>query len=75
VVERSLLRGEGGEAPGCATHRLGLLQKVRSPSVGVDFVVDDDPGMTNRPGGYTLSAFVGDPEDRELLTYPKQSRC
>jgi hypothetical protein len=70
VVERSLLRGEGGEAPGCATHCLGLLRKVRSPSVGADFVVDDDPGMANRFGGYTVSEFVGDPEDRELLSLP-----
>ncbi len=43
---------------------------VRSPSVGVDFIVDDDPGMPNRFGGYTESAFVGDPEDRELLSLP-----
>ena len=38
--------------------------------MGVDFVVDDDPGMSNRFGGYTESAFVGDPEDRELLSLP-----
>ena len=43
---------------------------VRSPSVGVDFIVDDDTGMANRFGGYTESAFVGDPEDRELLSLP-----
>ncbi|HEY0128373.1 MAG TPA: hypothetical protein VGB40_04335 [Rubrobacteraceae bacterium] len=38
--------------------------------MGVDFVVDDDPGMANRFGGYTESAFVGYPEDRELLSLP-----
>jgi hypothetical protein len=26
--------------------------------------------MANRFGGYTVSAFAGDPEDRELLSLP-----
>lgn len=49
---------------------LGCFGKSVPPPVSVDFVVDDDPGMADRYGGYTVAAFSGDPEDRELLNVP-----
>lgn len=48
----------------------GCFGKSVPPPVSVDFVVDDDPGMADRYGGYTVSAFAGNPEDRELLGVP-----
>ena len=48
----------------------GCFGKSAPPPASVDFVVDDDPGMADRYGGYTVSAFAGDPEDRELLSVP-----
>lgn len=48
----------------------GCFGKSAPPPASVDFVVDDDPGIVDRYGGYTVSAFSGDPEDRELLNVP-----
>ena len=48
----------------------GCFGKSVPPPVSVDFVVDDDPGMANRYRGYTVAAFAGDPEDRELMGVP-----
>ena len=48
----------------------GYYGKHDHVPVTVDFVVDDQPGMAERYGGYTISAFRGDPEDRELLSVP-----
>ncbi len=49
---------------------LGCFGKSVPPPVSVDFVVDDEPGMADRYGGYTVAAFAGDPDDRELLGVP-----
>jgi hypothetical protein len=49
---------------------LGCFGKSAPPPVSVDFVVDDDPGMADRYGGFTVAAFAGDPEDRELMGVP-----
>ena len=48
----------------------GCFGKSAPPPASVDFVVDDDPGVADRYGGYTVSAFAGDPEDRVLLSIP-----
>jgi hypothetical protein len=48
----------------------GCFGKAGSPPVTVDFVVDDQPGMVAHYGGSTVSAFAGDPGDRELLDVP-----
>ena len=49
----------------------GCFGKSFPPPVSVDFVVDDEPGTVDRHGGYTISAFAGDPDDRELLAVPE----
>jgi hypothetical protein len=48
----------------------GYYGKQDPVPVTVDFVVDDRPGMAEHYGGYTIPAFRGDPEDRELLGVP-----
>jgi hypothetical protein len=48
----------------------GYFGKSGPQPVSVDFVVDDQPGMVEHYGGYTVSAFVGDPGDRDLLSVP-----
>ena len=50
---------------------LGCFGKSVPPPVSVDFVVNDDPGMADRYGGYTVSAFAGDTGDRELVGVPE----
>ncbi len=50
---------------------LGCFGKSVPRPVGVDFVVDDDPSMADRYGGYTVSAFAGDTEDQELVGVPE----
>jgi hypothetical protein len=50
---------------------VGYYGKHDHLPVTVDFVVYDRPGMAERYGGYTVSAFTGDPEDRELLSVPE----
>jgi hypothetical protein len=49
---------------------LGCFAKSSPPPVSVDFVVDDDPGMADRYGGYTVAVFAGAPEDRGLMGVP-----
>ena len=49
----------------------GCFGKGGPPPVSVDFVVDDQPGMAEHYGGYTVSAFAGDSGDRELLSVPE----
>ncbi|HJQ29476.1 MAG TPA: hypothetical protein VJ827_09050 [Rubrobacter sp.] len=48
----------------------GCFGKSGPPPVSVDFVVDDQPGIVAYYGGYTVSAFAGDQEDRDLLSVP-----
>jgi len=70
------LWSSGGNAYAASAARLlgvedlvfGCFGKSVPPPAGVDFVVDDDPGVAEHYGGYTVSAFAGDPEDRELLS-------
>jgi hypothetical protein len=45
----------------------GCFGKAGPRPVSVDFIVDDQPDLVEHYGGYTVSAFAGDPEDRELL--------
>jgi hypothetical protein len=49
----------------------GCFGKSAPPPVSVDFAVDDDPAIADRYSGYTVAAFAGDPEDRELLGVPE----
>jgi hypothetical protein len=49
---------------------LDCFGKSAPPPVSVDFVVDDDPGVADHYGGYTVAAFSGDAEDRELMGVP-----
>ena len=49
----------------------GCFGKSFPPPVSVDFVVDDDPGMADRYGGYTVSAFAGDIGDQGLVGVPE----
>lgn len=44
----------------------GYFGKTDHIPVTVDFVVDDQPGIVRQYGGYEISAFTEDPEDREL---------
>jgi hypothetical protein len=44
----------------------GCYSKFASPPVTVDYAVDDHPDLVVRYGGYTITPFDGDPEDREL---------
>ncbi|MDQ4106391.1 MAG: hypothetical protein M3157_04350 [Actinomycetota bacterium] len=44
----------------------GCFGKNDPVPVTVDFVVDDQPGIVGRYGGYEISPFDGDPDDREL---------
>ena len=46
----------------------GCFGKVGVTPVGVDFVVDDQPSMVERYGGYTVAAFEEERGDRELLS-------
>jgi hypothetical protein len=48
----------------------GCFGKATPLPVSVDFVVDDQPGMAEHYGVYTVSAFAGDPGDRDLLSVP-----
>jgi len=50
---------------------VGCFGKSVPPPVSVDFVVDDDPGMADRYGGYTVSAFAGDIGDQGLVGVPE----
>ncbi len=76
---RVYLWSSGGGAYAASAARLlgvddlvfGCFGKSVPPPVSVDFVVDDQPGMVRRYGGYTVSLFEGDPEDRELLSVPE----
>jgi hypothetical protein len=69
------LWSSGGSAYAASAARLlgvedlvfGCFGKAAPPPVNVDFVVDDQPGLAEHYGGYTVSAFAGDPDDRELL--------
>ena len=45
---------------------LGCYSKYAEPPVTVDYAVDDMPDLVEHHGGYTVSPFDGDPEDREL---------
>jgi hypothetical protein len=68
--------GGGAYAASAARHLgvedlvLGCFGKSGTLPVSVDFVVDDQPGVVDYYGGYTVSAFRGDPGDRELLSVP-----
>ena len=72
------LWSSGGSAYAASAARLlgvedvvfGCFGKSAPPPVNVDFVVDDQPGLAEHYGGYTVSAFAGDPDDRELLSVP-----
>jgi len=44
----------------------GCYSKFAPPPVTVDYAVDDHPDVVERYGGYTISPFDGNPEDREL---------
>jgi hypothetical protein len=45
---------------------LGCHSKFAPPPVNVDYAVDDSPDIVESYGGYTVTPFDGDPEDREL---------
>lgn len=45
---------------------LGCHSKFAPPPVTVDYAVDDSEAIVESYGGYTIPAFDGDPEDREL---------
>lgn len=72
------LWSSGGSAYAASAARLlgvedlvfGCFGKAAPPPVTVDFVVDDQPGVAEQYGGYTVSAFAGDPGDRDLLSVP-----
>lgn len=72
------LWSSGGSAYAASAARLldvedivfGCFGKSGPPPVSVDFVVDDQPGVAEYYGGYTIPAFAGDPEDRDLLSVP-----
>lgn len=42
------------------------------PPVTVDYVIDDHRDFAEHHGGYAISPFGGDPEDRELLGVAEQ---
>ena len=50
---------------------LGCYSKY-APPVTVDYAVDDLPDLVERHGGYEISAFDGNPEDRELWKVAEQ---
>jgi len=72
------LWSSGGSSYAASAARLLGVEDIVSgcfgmsgpPPVSVDFVVDDQPGMADHYGGYTISAFGGDPGDRVLLSVP-----
>ncbi|MDQ4063820.1 MAG: hypothetical protein M3122_08040 [Actinomycetota bacterium] len=45
---------------------LGCHSKFAPPPVTVDYAVDDSPDIVESYGGYTITSFDGDPENREL---------
>jgi hypothetical protein len=49
----------------------GCFGKAGVTPVSVDFVVDDQPSMAERYGGYAVAAFEGERGDRELLGIPE----
>lgn len=44
----------------------GYHGKSDTIPVTIDYVVDDDPGIVKRYGGYEINLFTGDPDDNEL---------
>jgi hypothetical protein len=54
------------EALGVEDLILGCYAKDPDPPVSVDFTVDDQPGLSGRYGGFTVTPFAGDPADTGL---------
>jgi hypothetical protein len=44
----------------------GYYSKLASPPITVDYALDDCPDLAEQYGGYAITPFDGDPEDREL---------
>lgn len=55
------------EALGVTDVVRGCYSKHALPPVSVDYVVDDFPDFAELHGGYAITAFEGDPGDRELF--------
>lgn len=51
---------------GIADLVFGCYSKLAPPPVTVDYAVDDYPDLTGQYGGYAITPFDGDPEDKEL---------
>jgi phosphoglycolate phosphatase-like HAD superfamily hydrolase len=57
---------EAARALGVADLVSGYYGKSNDPEVEVDYAVDDSPMWPETFGGYQVSQFAGDPQDREL---------